>query len=221
MRRLIWIAAAGLALLGAGIAVAHEGHANTITPVSASFTATTASDVHSSSCTGTDGTYTTTRGRWTGAVSNATDASLNGNATIDAQIVSGPKGRTLEGRLRIDGTSHTGAGFEAVIDTSGNFAGLAEGHGSASWNKLIGNVSGTWTSGGGFTSFQLGGGTKGGLAVLLSRGGCESPEQEGLEGHGSVGICTRTGAGARATRNAPPTLPPAHIKTGRHVQNNL
>ena len=92
MRRLIWIAAAGLALLGAGIAVAHEGHANSIAPVSATFTATTASNVHTDTCTGTDGTYTTTRGRWSGAVSGDTTNNLNGNATIDAQIVTGQSG---------------------------------------------------------------------------------------------------------------------------------
>jgi len=210
MRRLIWITAAGLALLGAGIAVAHEGHANSIAPVSATLTATSASDVHTDTCTGTDGTYTTTRGHWAGAVANATDASLNGNATIDARIVSGPKGGTLEGRLRVDGANHTVAGFEAVVDTSGNFAGLAVGHGSAPWNKLIGNISGNWTSTGGFTGGKLGGGTSGGLAVLLTRGGCRSTstKPETIEAHGSLtlGANNATVTVAGVSCNVPSTL---------------
>src|SRR5262245_8089896 len=179
MRRLIWLAATGLALLGAGIAVAHEGHTNSIAPVSATFTATTASNVHTDTCTGTAGTYTTTRGRWSGAVSGDSTNNLNGNATLDAQVVVGPTGDgTVEGRLRIDGTNgspNTFAGFDAVIDKSGNFAGLAEGHeNGSSWNKLLGNISGNWTSSGGFTAGKIGGATSGGNAVLLGRGGCQS-----------------------------------------------
>jgi len=226
MRRLIWIAAAGLALLGAGIAVAHEGHANSIAPVSATFTATTASNVHTDTCTGTDGTYTTTRGRWSGAVSGDTTNNLNGNATIDAQIVTGPNGGTLEGRLRIDATSggsHTVAGFDAVIDPkSGNFAGLAGGHGSASWSKLIANVSGDWTSAGGFTGGKIGGGTSGGNAVLLTKGGCKSPRPETNEAHGSLtlGANNATVTVATLTCNVPSTLSAtvAKFHTGDRVE---
>jgi hypothetical protein len=208
MRRLTWIAVAALALVGAGIAVAHEGHSNSIATVSATFTATTASNVHTDTCTGTGGTYTTTRGRWTGTVSGDTTNNLNGNATIDAQIVSGPNGGTLEGRLRIDGTNHTVAGFDAVMDTSGNFAGLAEGHGSASsWNKLLGNISGTWSATGGFNGNI--GGTKGGNAVLLGRGGCEPqkpPKPETVEAKGALTLGTGTVAVAGVTCTVPSNL---------------
>ena len=75
MRRLILITAAGLALLGAGIAVAHEGGSKSVKQVAATFTATTGSNVQTSTCTGSDNvTYTTTRGRWTGTA--ATTGSL-------------------------------------------------------------------------------------------------------------------------------------------------
>jgi len=211
MRRLTWIVAAALALLGAGIAVAHEGHTNSITPVSAAFTATTASNVRTETCTGTAGTFTTTRGRWTGSVSGDTTNNLNGNATIDAQIVVGPTGDgTVEGRLHIDGTNHTGAGFDAVIDKSGNFAGLAEGHGSAStWNRLLGNISGNWTSTGGFTGGKIGGATSGGNAVLLGRGGCEPqkpPKPETIAAKGALTIGTGTVSVAGVTCTVPANL---------------
>jgi hypothetical protein len=225
MRRLIWVAAAGLALIGAGIAVAHEGHTNSIAPVSATFTATTASNVHTETCTGTDGTYTTTRGRWAGTVSGDATNNLNGNATIDAQIVSGPKGGTIEGRLRIDGGNHTGAGFDAVVDTSGNFSGLAEGHGSGPWNKLIGNISGNWTSTGGFTGGKIGGGTSSGLAVLLSAGGCKaasSSKPETVEAHGSLtvgnGTVTVAGVTCNVTANTSLSTAVAKLHSGDRVE---
>ena len=222
MRRLIWVAAATCALLGAGIAVAHEGHTNSIAPVSATFTAATASNVHVETCTGTGGTYTTTRGRWTGAVSGDTTNNLNGNATIDAQIVVGPTGDgTVEGRLRIDGTNHTGAGFDAVIDKGGNFAGLAEGHGSASWNKLIANVSGNWTSTSGFMGGKIGGATSGGNAVLLSRGGCENTSKPGtVEARGIVTAASTTsitvnGVTCNVPSNLSTTVAALHANTDR------
>jgi hypothetical protein len=209
MRRLICTTAAGIALLGAGIAVAHEGHANSVKAVSATFTATTASDVRTNTCTGTDGTYTTTRGRWAGIA--AGDPTLSGNATVDAEILVGPAGDgVVAGRLRIDGANHTSAHFEAVIDKAGNFAGLAEGHGSAPWNKLIANVSANWTSTGGFTGGKLGGGTSGGNAVVLSSGGCKSttPKPETIEAHGSLtlGVNNATVTVAGVTCNVPSTL---------------
>jgi hypothetical protein len=212
MRRLIWIAATGLALIGAGIAVAHEGHTNSIAPVSAGFTATTASNLHTDTCTGTNGTYTTTRGRWTGTVSGDTTNHLNGNATIDAQIVVGPTGDgTVEGKLRIDGTGgagHTVAGFDAVIAGGGNFAGLAGGHGDGdSWNSLVANISGNWSSTGGFTGGKIGGGTSGGNAVLLSRGGCEPPKPPKPQTADAKGIVTAASSTSITVNGVTCTVP--------------
>lgn len=213
MRRLTWIAVAALALLGAGIAVAHEGHTNSITAVSATFSATTASNVHTTTCTGTGGTYTTTRGRWTGSVSGDATNTLNStSATIDAQIVVGPTGDgTVEGKLR---TNHTVAGFDAVIDKSGNFAGLAEGRGGGdehgSFNQLVGNISGNWTSAGGFGTGKIGGGTSGGNAVLLGRGGCndntQKPERNEAHGTLALGAGNATVTVTTLTCNVPSTL---------------
>ena len=72
MRRLIWVSTAAVALLGAGIAVAHEGGTKSITKLGATtFAATTASDVSTSTCSDGKNTYATTRGRWTGAATGA------------------------------------------------------------------------------------------------------------------------------------------------------
>lgn len=222
MRRLIWIAAAAFGLLGAGIAVAHEGHANSVKAVTATFTATTASNVRTDTCTGTDGTYTTTRGHWTGTA--AGDPTLAGTATVDAEILVGPAGDgTVSGRLRIDGANHTSAGFDAVIDSKGNLAGLAEGHGSAPWNRLIANLSANWTSTGGFTAGKLGGATTGGNAVVLTSGGCRpasSSKPETIEAHGTVTAASATSITvAGVTCTVPSTLSAKvvalHVNTDR------
>ena len=218
MRRLIGITAAGIALLGAGIAVAHEGHANSVKAVSATFAATTASDVRTNTCTGTDGTYTTTRGRWSGIA--AGEPTLSGNATVDAEILVGPTGDgVVAGKLRIDGANHTSAHFEAVIDKAGNFAGLAEGHGSAPWNKLLANVSANWTSAGGFTGGKLGGGPNGGNAVVLTRGGCKttSSKPETIEAHGALTLGTGTVTVAGVTCTVPSDLA---TKVGKFIAND-
>src|SRR4249920_358371 len=109
MRRLIWIAATSLALIGAGIAVAHEGQGKSVKQVAATFTATTAGDVRTSTCTDSSNViYTTTRGRWTGTT--AGDPTLTGNATLDAEFLVNSSGDGIvSGRLRIDGANHTSA----------------------------------------------------------------------------------------------------------------
>ena len=120
------------------------------------------------------------------------------------------KGATeVSGQLKID-------------PKSGNFAGLAGGHGSASWSKLIANVSGDWTSAGGFTGGKIGGGTSGGNAVLLTKGGCNSPRPETNEAHGSLtlGANNATVTVATLTCNVPSTLSAtvAKFHTGDRVE---
>jgi hypothetical protein len=211
MRRLILIAVTGLALVGAGVAVAWEGQSKSVKQVSATFTATTASDVRTSTCTDSSNvTFTTTRGRWTGSA--AGDPTLAGTATLDAEFLVNSSGDGIvSGRLRIDGANHSSAEFDGVVSGGTHIAGLAEGHGSAPWNKLVANLSADWTSSGGFTNGKLGGGTAGGNAVVLTSGGCRPaapPKPETVELHGAVtlgaGNATLTVAGV--TCNVPSNL---------------
>src|SRR4051794_1894667 len=173
MRRLIWLAVAALALAGAAVAVAHEGEGGkSVKQVSATFTATTAGDVRTSTCTDASNVvYTTTHGRWSGTA--AGDPTLSGNATVDAEIVVNASGDGIAtGKLRIDGANHTSASFEGVVSGGSHISGLAEGHGSAPWSRLIANVSADWSSAGGFANGKIGGGTAGGNAVTVTSGGC-------------------------------------------------
>jgi hypothetical protein len=223
MRRLFFITAAGLALLGAGVAVAHDSHGNAVQALSATFTAATGSNVSSQSCTGSDNvTYTTTRGRWTGTATG--DPTLTGNATLDAELLVNSAGDgTVTGRIRIDGAEHTSATFAGVVSGGTHIAGLAEGRGSAPWNRLIANVSADWSSTGGFTNGKLGGGTAGGNAVAVTSGGCRpakapKPEEINLKGAVTVGTGTVTVAGV--TCSVPSNLLPAvqKLQNGDRVE---
>lgn len=174
MRRLLLLAAV-LALIGAGVGVAHDGQGKTVASTSATFAAATGNNVRTQTCTGSDGgAYQTTHGTWTGTVTS-TDTSLNGTATIDADaVVNTTSGYgVVSGHLRIDTSSgHTNANFDSVY-ANGTISGLAEGHGSAPWNSLVANLSASWSPTAGFTNGTIGGGgTMPNNAVEVTSGGC-------------------------------------------------
>jgi hypothetical protein len=197
MRRLIWIAATALALVGAGIAVAHSGSSKSAARTSATFAATSASDVRTSSCTGSDGkTYVTSHGRYTGSASSS-DGSLNGTATLDVDSLINQNDAvgTVGGLLRIDGSAgHTVARIDAVY-SGGHVSGIADGRSSAPWNRLVANLSADFSSTGGFANGKLGGGTAGGDAVEVTAGGCRpapTPKPETIQAHGTVSAVSPT-----------------------------
>jgi hypothetical protein len=212
MKRLIWSAATVIALVGAGIAVAHDGNSKSVARTSATFSAGSPTNVRSSTCTGSDGkTYVTTNARYTGA-SSSSDGALNGNATFDVQsLINQTDGiGTVQGFVRIDGTGgHTVAQIDAVY-SNGHVAGIVEGHGSASWNRLVANMSADFAANSGFGNGKLGGGTAGGDAAELTSGGCrppKPPKPETIEVHGTVTNVSGTSISvAGVTCNVPSNL---------------
>ncbi len=209
MRRLILIAASALVLVGAGIAIAHDSQGKSIKQVSATFAATTAGNVTTDTCTAPDGTYATTRARYSGTATS-TDPTLNGQATVDAEsVVNTTTGYgTVSGKLRIDTTDgkHTVAGFDAVY-SNGHVAGLAEGHGSDSSNKLVANLSADYSATSGFANGKLGG-TSGGDAVEVGSGSCQaasSSKPETITVDGAITAVSATSITAAGVTCAVPT----------------
>jgi hypothetical protein len=225
MRRLMFTAASALALVGAGIAVAHDGQSKSVRQVSATFTATTAGNVRTETCTGSDGSYATTHGEWTGT-STSSEPTLNGNATIDADtVVNTTTGYgTVSGRIRIDTSDghHTSASFDAV-DANGHIAGLADGKNEDLGSELLGNLSADWSATGGFTNGKLGG-TTGGDAVLVGQGGCQpqpAPKPETIDVHGAITAVSSTSiSAAGVTCVVPSTLSSAvgSLQVGTRVE---
>jgi hypothetical protein len=225
MRRLILAAAGALVLVGAGIAVAHDGNGKSIKQVSATFTATTPSNVRTSTCTAADGTYATSRGDYTGTAVS-TDPTLNGNASVSAEsVINTTTGfGTVDGRIRIDTADgkHTVAQFDAVYSKDGHISGLAEGHGSEhSWNRLVANLSANYTAAGGFANGLLGG-TTGGDAVEVSSGGCKpasSSKPDTIEVHGVITAVSATSiTAAGVTCTVPSTISTSALHVGDRVE---
>jgi hypothetical protein len=187
MRRLIWIVAAVGALTATGLAVAHGIESKSVKAVSATFTATTASVVSTSTCTGSDGTYARTRATYTGT-STSGEPSLNGAVWIrtESLINTTTNLGLVSGQLRFG--DRTGAQFDAVY-SNGNLVGLATGHTNDPDGRLLANLSAGFSTAGGFTNGKLGGGTSGGDAVSIFRGGCKPvppPKPEKIVVHGAV-----------------------------------
>jgi hypothetical protein len=134
MRRLVAIVFAGVLLTGAASAYAWEGGGfgfQSVKSVSATFTATTANGVQTSTCTGTDGgTYVASRGEYTGTATS-TEPTLSGPATIDAQsLINTTTGvGFVTGSLSIAATGGTTTtGFSAVY-SKGTIVGFTIGGG--------------------------------------------------------------------------------------------
>jgi hypothetical protein len=208
---MILASATGLLLVCAGVAVAHGFDSKAVRQVSATFNATTASNLRTSTCVGADGSYARSSARYTGAAVS-TEPSLNGSARIDASsFVNTTTGvGTVSGSARIDTADgrHTSFGFEGVL-THGSVVGLAEGRAGRGDVKLLANFSANYSAAGGFGNGMLGG-TAAGDAVLITQGGCKPPKPpkpEHVKAHGAITNVTPTTISvAGVTCNVPPNL---------------
>lgn len=190
MRKLTFVLAVGVALVVAGLAVAKglHGGTKTATAVTGTFTATTAANVETRTCTASDGkALSITKATYSGAATGAAD--LTGAVTLQVRsLINTTDGvGVVSGRLKIDTASDkdTGGSFSAVYD-HGKLAGLASGHVSSDRSvQLLANLSAGFTAAGGFTDGKLGG-TTGGAAVELGPGKCASAQKESSSARGAV-----------------------------------
>jgi hypothetical protein len=178
MRKLTLIAAALVALVVTGYAVANgfEGGSNP-TAVSGTFSAAEKS-TSSRNCTTSDGrTIVVSTGTYTGTAGG--DADLTGAITLRTRsVVDTTNGIGLvTGGLKIDVASgdDTRAAFTTVYD-HGKLAGLAVGRAHSPGAALVANLSAGFDPASGFTDGKLGGGTNGGSAVELTPRACKSPD---------------------------------------------
>src|SRR6476620_9599198 len=123
MKRIkFWLGGVVAALAVTGIAVA-AGGANTDTP-SATFSAA-AKRVQTKNCTGSDGAYTITHGRYEGTMTSPNPA-LNGKVRVDVHSVynNTEKAGWMRGEIRVLGDDgRAEAKFDAV-NLDGNVEGL-------------------------------------------------------------------------------------------------
>ena len=205
MRRLIWIAAAGFALLGAGIAVAHEGQGKSVKQVSATFTATTGGDVRTDTCTGRnvtlhDHTGPLDRdGDGQDRRSPATPRSMRRSsstppATARSRAGSASTAPTTRRQIRRRRTR--------MARTSRARRGPRLGELEQAGREPLGRL----VVDGGFTNGKLGGGTAGGNAVVVTSGGCrpgaggEAGDDRGARRVHAVGVDDDHGRAASPAR---------------------
>jgi hypothetical protein len=191
MRKLFIAAIGVLALATAGLAVATGITTKTASAVTGGFTATTAANVDTKTCTTTDGkTIADSKGTYTGTASGSADLTgpitLNVHSTINTTDGYG----IVSGKLKIDVASgkDTVAAFDTVYD-HGGVVGLAEGRAQSSPAvALVGNLSAGYSAAGGFTGGKIGSGASGGSAIELGPGKCApaKPAVERSDARGTV-----------------------------------
>ena len=177
MKRMkFWAGGVVAALAVTGIAVAAGG--STDTP-SATFTAA-AKRVQTRNCTGSDGAYTITHGRYEGTMVSS-NAALNGKVRVDVHSVynNTEKAGWMRGEIRVLGDDgRAQAKFEAV-NLDGNVEGLLSGRAGKPKAGLLANFSATFDASG-FTGGQLGTGASGNEALLYNRG-CVDEKAKGKD----------------------------------------
>ena len=161
-----WVGGVVAALTIAGVAVA--AGAQTDTP-SATFDAA-AKRVATRNCTGSDGAYSITVGRYEGTMTS-TNPALNGKVRIEVHSVynNDEKAGWMRGHVRVLGTDSRAAAEFSAVNLDGNVEGLLAGRAGSPKAGLLANFSATFGSGG-FTDGKVGTGASGNEALLFNRG---------------------------------------------------
>jgi hypothetical protein len=225
MRKLTLVAAALVAFVAAGVAVAHgvEG-TKTAKAVTGTFAATTGSNTETKSCTTAEGkTIVRSSGRYTGTA--AGDADFAGPITIEARstINSTDDVGTVSGKIRFDAAAgdDTKVAFTAVYD-HGKLAGLAAGRAFDPNVEVLANISAGFTAAGGFTDGKLGG-TTGGSALELGPGRCAKEVKETSAARGTISALSAgsiTVGGLTCTVPASLATQTAALKVGDRAEIN-
>lgn len=225
MRKLVWLSITVVALVASGVAIAHGFDSKSVKAVSGTFTATTASNVRTSTCTGTNNdTYVSSSGSYAGTASG--DPTLSGPVTINASslIDTTTNVGQVNGQIRIgSGSTQAAAQFTAVY-SGGTLAGFTIGRISNPDATLYANVSAGFSATGGFTSGLIGGGTAAGSAIEVSSGSCQvvqPPKPDRIAVDGAVTAVSSTSiSAAGVTCSVPANLQSAvaNVKVGDRVE---
>jgi hypothetical protein len=125
-------------------------------------------------------TIETTTGRFTGLASSTTTPDLAGPVEVRFHSVYNTTKKLgwVEGQLKIAAADgRTGARFVAV-NSNGTLDGWASGHAGHGDGSLLGSLSGSFTTAGGFTAGAIGTGTSTNSALLIKRLGCKPDDKQ-------------------------------------------
>jgi hypothetical protein len=178
MKRFILLAAGAAALVASSVAVAHGWKTADVTAASATFTATTPTNVRTTSYTCGTQTIEVTTGRWSGTATSTT-ADLAGSVDLYLKSVYNATKNLgwVEGKLKIraaDGNTHA---HVTGINANGAIDGWLRGHAGRGDGSLFGSLTGTFSKTGGMTAGAIGSGSGADLAVIADGIRCSKSEQ--------------------------------------------
>lgn len=174
MKKIILAAAAVAALVTTSAAVAHL-RTSEVRSASATFSATTPSNVETRTLTCNGDTVEVTTGRWSGTAASAT-TELNGPIELRVKSVYNVTKKLgwANGKvwLRTSG-NRVNAKFNAV-NTDGRLDGWVRGSAGARKGLLLGSLTGTFSATGGVTDGAIGAGTTPNAALIAKATGCKA-----------------------------------------------
>jgi hypothetical protein len=175
MKRFVILAAALVALVATSVAVATGWRAGDVAAVSATLTATTPTNVQTSTRTCNGQTIEITTGRWSGTATSAT-ADLSGPVDLHLKSVYNATKNLgwVEGKLRIRAADGRTQAHLTGINSGGTIDAWLRGHAGKGDGALLGSLTGSFSKTGGLTAGAIGSGAGADAAVLVDAVRCES-----------------------------------------------
>jgi hypothetical protein len=175
MKRYAVIAAGLGALVATSVAVANGWRTADVAAVSATLTATTPTNVQTSTQTCNGQTIEITTGRWSGTAASAT-ADLAGPADLYLKSVyNATKGLGwVEGKLKIRAADGKTQAHLTGINSGGTIDAWLRGNAGKGDGALLGSLTGTFSKTGGLTAGAIGSGAGADAAILANAVRCDS-----------------------------------------------
>jgi hypothetical protein len=176
MKRFAIAAAALGALVATSVAVAHGWRAADVTAVSATLTATTPTNVQTSTQTCNGQTIEVTTGRWSGTATSST-ADLAGPVTLHLKSVYNVTKNLgwIEGKLTIAASDGRSGAHITGINSNGTIDAWLRGHAGKGDGSILGSLTGTFSKTGGLTAGAIGSGSGADAALLVTPIRCDKP----------------------------------------------
>jgi hypothetical protein len=176
VRRYALIAAALGALVATSVAVAHGWRAGDVAAVSATLTATTPTNVQTSTFTCDGDTIEVTTGRWSGTAASSTE-DLAGAADLHLKSVYNVTKNLgwVDGKLKIRAADGKTVAHVAGVNSGGTLDAWLRGHAGKGDGTLLGSLTGTFSKTGGLTGGAIGSGSGADAAILVDGVRCEKP----------------------------------------------
>lgn len=178
MKRLILLAAAAAALVTASVAVADGWKTADVSAASATFTATTPTNVRTSTYTCGTQTIEVTTGRWAGTATSTTP-DLAGPVELHLKSVYNATKNLgwVDGKLKIRAGDGSTVAHLTGINANGAVDGWLRGHAGRGDGRLFGSLTGTFSKAAGMTAGAIGSGSGADLAVIADGVRCSKSEQ--------------------------------------------